>query len=67
MKTHEQPRPVSIEEYHDYQIITVLFIIFSSLIFGLIPIIYGLSLTETETQDIVPQEIYPWTVLGGRS
>jgi hypothetical protein len=67
MKTNEQRRMVSIEEYHDYQITTILFVVFSSLVFGLVPILYGLSLTGTGNQQIVPQETSPWSVLGERS
>ena len=65
MKTHKPTHVVSDAEYHDYQIITILFAISTSLVLGLIPIIYGLSLND-DSQQPVTTEISPWSVLGER-
>ena len=65
MKTHKPTHVVSDAEYHDYQIITILFAISTSLVLGLIPIIYGLSLTNNSQQPVTT-EISPWSPLGER-
>lgn len=63
MKTHETNDNISVKEHHDSQIITILFALGSFLIIGVIPFIYGLSLTpESQIQNGLPTEFYPWNV-----
>ena len=66
MKTQENTRKISNSEYHDYQVITVLFVICSSFVLGAIPIIFGLGLSESQVQNIQSTELNPWSVLGER-
>ncbi len=65
MKSRKLNHIISDTEYHDYQIITILFAISTSFVLGLIPIVYGLSWIGN-TQQPVTTEISPWSVLGER-
>ncbi|NES84951.1 MAG: hypothetical protein F6K10_28050 [Moorea sp. SIO2B7] len=64
MNTQQQAHFLKNDSHQHNQLIMLLFVVLGSFSIGLVPIIYGLSLNETNSQNTVSVETSPWSVLG---